>query len=78
MIMRFLIIIYFQGALVFHEVEYNVVDNNGGWGGLNVHLMTIFLKLFNIVDENELKKIKIISVPLAYFPYCHNFIIHNY
>jgi hypothetical protein len=75
--MRFLIIIYFQGALVFHEVEYNVVDNNGGWGGLNVQLMTIFLKLFNIVDENELKK-KIISVPLAYFPYCHNFIIHNY
>jgi hypothetical protein len=51
--MRFLIVIYFEGALVFHKVEYNVVDNNGGWGSLNTHLMTIFLKLFNIVDENE-------------------------
>jgi hypothetical protein len=49
----FLIIIHFQGALVFHKVEYNVVDNNGGWGDLNTHHMTIFLKLFNIVDEND-------------------------
>jgi hypothetical protein len=71
--MRFLIIIYFQGALVFHEVEYNVVGNNGGWGGLNVHLMTIFLKLFNIVDENELKINKNYFSPISIFPLLSQF-----
>ncbi len=56
----FLIIIYFQGALVFQKYLYNVIDNmgRGGGGGLvNTHPMTIFLKLLNIVDEMIFKKI---------------------
>jgi hypothetical protein len=43
-----LIIIYFQGAPVFHEKKNNVVDNN--WareGRCDTHSMTIFLELFN-------------------------------
>jgi hypothetical protein len=35
----FLIIIYFQGALIFHYIYvYNVVNNNGK--GVNSHPMT--------------------------------------
>ncbi len=39
----FLIIIYFQGALIFHKIIYNVVDNDGeGKGGVNTHPMPTF------------------------------------
>ncbi len=42
----FLIIIYFQRSPI-----YNVVDNNGKGG--NIHPMTIFFYLLNIVDEDD-------------------------
>jgi hypothetical protein len=40
----FLIIIYFQGALIFHKYIYNIVDKNlgGGGGGGNIHPMMTF------------------------------------
>jgi hypothetical protein len=46
-----------------------------GGGGLNTHLMTIFLNYFNIVDENDLlnKILKIILVPSSYFPLLSQF-----
>jgi hypothetical protein len=53
------------------KYSYNIVNNNWvGGGGVYIHPMTMFLKLFNIVDENKiLKKIlKIILVPSSYFP----------
>jgi hypothetical protein len=41
----FLIITYFQGALIFKVPIYNVIDNNlggGGGEGVYIHPMTIF------------------------------------
>ncbi len=62
--MIFLIVNYFEGTLVFHEVNlYNVVDNNwrgvgGPGGGGDTNSMTIFFELLNIVYENDfLRKI---------------------
>jgi len=51
---------------------YNIVDKNwvGGRGQGYIHPMTMFIKLFNIVDENKFlnKILKIILVPSSYFP----------
>jgi hypothetical protein len=34
-------------------VIYNVVDNNWVGGGGDIHSMTIFLELLNIIHEND-------------------------
>jgi hypothetical protein len=46
---------------------YNVVDNNMGG---NIHPMTTFFSLLNIIDENDFltNKLKMILVSSSYFP----------
>jgi hypothetical protein len=59
---------------------YNIINNNCVGRGADIHSMTIFFELLNIVHEKYFlnKKILIILVPSSYFPLLYNFIIHHY
>jgi hypothetical protein len=71
-------IIIFKVPQFSTKYIYNIVENN--WVGGYTHPMIMFIKLLNIVDENDfLNKIfKIILAHYHIFFHYHNFISNHY